>query len=103
MFPGQAGTRAREVYIGGSVPVTDPATRRIIGGAVFTCIADNSAGHFLVPPEVLTLLPPTVTTNGAPNGSMIVTNGVQSDMALPGFDQSLFIFNMGISRTVEMK
>ena len=96
------GDPSTKVYIGGSVTITDPATRRVSGGATFSCIADNSAGHFLVPPEVLTLLPATTTSNGVPNGNMIVTNGVQADLALPGFDQSLFIFNIGIARTVAM-
>ena len=92
-----------KVSIAGGVTVINSATRRVEGGAIFSCLETNSAGHFVIPPEVLTLIPASTTTAGVPNGSLIVTNGVQAKMDLPGFDQSLFVFTSGIVRSAEYK
>ena len=102
MSPGPAAIRTRR-YIGGSASVMNPATRRIDGGATFTCIAENSAGHFTVPPEVLTLLPPTTVVAGTPNGSLLVIHTITAKFDAPGVGESLFVFTSGKTRIVEYK
>jgi len=92
-----------KVYIGGSVTVFNAATRKVDGGAVFTCIADNSAGHFVVPPEVLTLLPESTLTAGVSNGSLIVSHGITAKFDAPGVGESIFTFVSGVTRNATFK
>jgi hypothetical protein len=66
-------------------------------------IADNSAGHFVVPPEVLTLLPASTTTSGVSNGNLVVSHGVEAKFDAPGVGQSLFTFVSGATRNAEFK
>lgn len=102
-FTWTGGNPDGKVYIGGSVVLTDAATRKVAGGAVFSCIADNSAGHFVVPPEVLTLLPASTTTSGVSNGNLVVSHGVEAKFDAPGVGESIFTFVSGTTRNAEFK
>ena len=76
---------------------------KVDGGAVFTCIADNSAGHFVVTPEVMAILPATTTVNGVSNGTLSVSDGVEVKFDAPGSDLSLFTYRSGTTRSPEYK
>jgi hypothetical protein len=102
-FTWTGGDPNGKVYIGGSVALTDPVARRVTGGASFTCVADNSAGHFVVAPEVLTLLPASTTTAGVSNGNLVVSHGVEAKFDAPGVGESLLTFVSGVSRSAEFK
>jgi hypothetical protein len=90
-----------KVNINGGVVTLDPATHQLSGGAIFACIADNSAGQFFVTPDVLGYLPATVDVNGVSNGSLTVSNGVQSTFNLPGIDSSTISFTTLYTRSPE--
>ena len=83
--------------------MTNAATRKVEGGATFTCVADNSAGHFVVPPEVLTLLPASTTTSGVSNGNLVVSHGIEAKFDAPGVGESIFTFTSGTTRNAEFK
>jgi hypothetical protein len=99
----KGGDPNSKVAIGGSVVIIDPVTRKVSGGAVFSCLEDNGTGHFNVPPEVLQLLPATVVTGGVPNGTMLVADTVTTQFDLPGFDLSEVTFGSSTTRSVELK
>ena len=92
-----------KVQIGGAVLIMDPVTHQQTGGASFACEEDDSAGHFTVGPDVLSLLPASTTTNGVSNGGMVLINGVATKFDLAGVDQANFVFNSIVSRSVEYK
>ena len=92
-----------KVYISGEVRVVNAATRRTDGGAQFRCVADNSAGHFVVPPEVLTLLPASTTTSGVSTGNLILIHEVDAKFDAPGVGESLFTFQSAVTRNAEFK
>jgi hypothetical protein len=102
-FTWTGGNPDGKVYIGGSVALTNAATRRVDGGAVFSCIADNSAGHFTVSPEVLLLLPASTTTSGVSNGNLVVSHGIEAKFDAPGVGESIFTFVSGAARNSEFK
>jgi hypothetical protein len=97
------GDPGSKVNIVGAVTLIDSATSQVKGGGAFTCIVDNSAGHYFVPPEVLTLLPASVVVANAPLSTLSVSTGVQVKFDAPGSDLSLFSFSSGGSRNVEYK
>ena len=92
-----------KVTIAGGVVLINADTRQVASGAVFTCTETNSAGHFFVPPEVLTLLPASTIVNNTPNGSLTVNNGVTVKFDAPSVDQSTFTFTSGALRIPEYK
>jgi len=102
-FTWTGGDPAGRVYIGGSVTLTNAATRKVDGGAIFTSVAENSAGHFVVPPEVLTLLPASTTTAGVSNGNLVVSHGIEAKFDAPSVGESLFTFISGTTRNAEFK
>ena len=106
------GDPAAQVKITGSSAQFDPTSApmfQITGGAAFTCTADINAGHFFVPPEVLTLLPASGTaanmsTVGPMSPSMLsVANTIQSTFDVPGIDMSVLTFSSGSSRSVQFQ
>lgn len=97
------GDPEAKVFIGGGVTLINAGTRRVDGGGVFTCVADNSAGHFVVPPEVLTLVPASTTTAGVPNGTFTVSHVVTAKFDAPGVGESQFSFASGAFRASEYK
>jgi hypothetical protein len=97
------GDPEAKVFIGGAVTALNTATRRVEGGATFTCLADNSAGHFVVSPEVLTLLPASTTTAGVSNGTFTVNHVVTAKFDAPGVGESQFSFATGEFRASEYK
>ena len=92
-----------KVQIGGSVNITDPVTHMSTGGASFDCQEDNTAGHFTVGPEVLSLLPASTTTNGVSNGGMTLIQTIITKFDLAGVDQANFLFNWFVIRAAEYK
>jgi hypothetical protein len=92
-----------KVLIGGSVNITDPVTHLLTGGASFACQEDNSAGHFTVGSDVLSLLPPSTTTNGISNGGMTLFHLIITKFDLAGVDQANFVFNASVIRAAEFK
>jgi hypothetical protein len=96
------GDPASKVFIGGSVSLVDAAFK-VTGGAAFTCVADNSAGHFFVSPDVLGLLPASVSVANLPTSPLTVSSYVQTKFDAPGSDTSSFTFTSGGTRTVTFK
>jgi len=92
-----------KVNIAGGVVVIDAVTSMVTSGAVFTCTETTSAGHFFVPPEVLTLLPASAIADNTPFGSLVVNNGVAVKFDAPGVDQSTFTFASATVRTPEYR
>jgi len=103
-FTWTGGDPNSKVLLGGSVNITDPVTHLpVAGGASFACQEDDSAGHFTVTSDVLSLLPASTTTNGISNGGLTVINGVTTTFDLPGVDRANFVFNSFMSRLVDFK
>ena len=82
------------VIINGGVLTMDPVSHQISGGAVYTCKENNSAGHFFVSPDVLSLLPAsTANIAGLSNGLLSVSDGVQATFSATGIDTGFFSFS----------
>jgi hypothetical protein len=92
-----------KVNIGGGVVLTNAVTRKVDGGAIFTCSVDNGAGHFVLPPEVLSLIPASTATSGVSNGNITVSHGVEAKFDAPGVGPSSFFFISGTTRLAEFK
>ncbi len=86
------------VFITGGVATIDPVSHQLSAGGVYTCRESNSAGHFFVSPDVLSLLPASSSTNGVPNGLLIVSDSVQATFSAPGIDAGNFIFSSVTTR-----
>jgi hypothetical protein len=101
------GDPASQAYITGSSSQVDSTTLQITGGAVFVCTADLNAGHFFVPPEVLTLLPASgmaanMSTGGFMSPStLIVASTIQATFDVPGIDMSVLTFSSDNLRNVQ--
>jgi hypothetical protein len=92
-----------KVLIGGAVIVTNPTTFQIDSGVSFACTEVDSAGHFTIPAEVLSLLPVSTLVNGVSNGGMSLLNGVQKKFDLAGFTAANLVFNSTTTRNVQYK
>ncbi len=97
------GDPASKVTMQGTAIVINPTTHMLDSGGSFTCTEDNSAGHFVVTPEVMNILPATTTVNGVSNGTLSVSDGVEVRFNAPGSDLSLFSFSSGTTRSPEYK
>jgi hypothetical protein len=94
------GDPAAKVSIQGVVSLTD-SSFKLTGGGAFTCSVDNSEGHYFIPPEVLTILPPSPTGSGM--STLSVGSGVSTKFDAPGSDISIFSFEAGNARSVVYK
>src|SRR5260370_4571666 len=83
-----------KVTIIGGVVELDPDTFTPSGGTVYSCTENNSAGHFFVSPDVLSLLPAsTANIIGISNGLLGVGSGVQAPFSAAGIDAGIFNFS----------
>jgi hypothetical protein len=96
------GDPADKVFINGGVTLFD-AGFKVSGGASFSCIVDNSAGHFTVTSDVLGLLPASPAASLIPTSTLTVGTTVTTKFDAPGSDGSQFSFNAGGSRSVTYK
>jgi hypothetical protein len=94
-----------KVVIQGVALSRDPVTLQPAGSGVFNCLVDNSAGHYFVSADVLTLLPPSPTTAPILPGTSTLTvgDGIQASFDAPGSDMSSFTLAVGGSRSVVYK
>lgn len=73
--------------------VTIAGTSTIPGssnGVGFSCNTTADPGHFLIPAQVLTALPPSAVVQGVPTGNLTVYNQhYMKTFAAPGIDQTL--------------
>jgi hypothetical protein len=92
-----------KVNIQGTVIVTNATTRMLDGGGSFTCMENNSAGHFFVTPEVMKILPPSTTVDTVSNGTLTVSDGVEVKFDAPGSDLSTFTYRSGVTRNPDYK
>jgi len=88
-----------KVTISGGVLVLDPGTLKISAGAFFACTENNNAGHFFVSPDVLSLVPASAM-NGASNGALTVSDGVQTTFSATGIDTGSLNFSAVTVRNV---
>ena len=89
-----------KVNIIGGVVDLDPETFMSSGGVVYSCTEDNSAGHFFVSPDVLSLIPESAIVRGIgiSNGILSLANGVQASFSATGIDAGLFVASTLIIR-----
>jgi hypothetical protein len=73
---------------GGTVSVSGQSQSGTGIGAVFFCLADASAGTFTVPAFIMSALPPTISQEGFPLGSLNVTHFRGDAINVPGLDQA---------------
>jgi len=76
---------------------------KLEGGGSFSCLENNTAGHFFVPPEVLTLLPPSRPTVAGLSATLSLTDIVLVKFDAPGTDQNQFTYLAGTALTPEYK
>jgi hypothetical protein len=100
------GDPTTQVNITGSVMVNDPTTFQLTAGGNFACTANNSDGHFLLTPNVLTLLPSTFTSAGQPNSNIsniTVSNSTTATISASGVDTGTLVFQVGNTRVVTLQ
>ena len=98
------GDPGAKVYIQGVSSVVDPATFKLMSAGAFTCVVDNSAGHYFVSPDVLAILPASSTApNTASFSTLTAESATQTSFDAPGSGTSLFLFQSGAGRSVAYK
>lgn len=90
------------VYIQGSVTISDPATFQVTGGAAFFCSVPNN-GDFVVTSDVLSLLPATPAGAAGPTSTLTAGQILLTTFSASGIDTGTFSYAAGNSRSVIYK
>ncbi len=90
-----------KVTVSGTSTVIDPTTLKAASAGIFICSVDNT-GEFFVSPDVLSLLPASVSPPNipVPLNTLTVSSGIQIKFDATGDDTNLFTFSSGYSRAV---